>query len=133
MAARREPSSGAIRLHSGCMALQVEAIFENGVLRPLAPLMLKDRRHVRITVDEGASREEAPAVFNPRYAEMQWIPENAGQYIGEWLALDGARLVSHGATLNEGDAEARARGVEEPLFYHVPRDWDQPSDGGLWL
>jgi len=33
--------------------------------------------------------------------------------------------------LNEVDAEARAQGVEEPLFFHVPQDWDQPS-AGLW-
>ena len=72
--------------------MQVEAIFENGVLRPLAPLRLKDRQHVTITVDEAASGEETPAAFNPRNAEMQWIRENAGRYIGEWLALDGERL-----------------------------------------
>ena len=112
--------------------MQVEAIFENGVLRPLAPLRLKDRQHVTITVDEAASGEETPAAFNSRNAEMQWIRENAARYIGEWLALDGERLISHGATLNEVDAVARARGVEEPLFYHVPEDWGQPS-AGLWL
>ena len=63
---------------------------------------------------------------------MQRIREIAARYIGECLALDGERLISHGATLNEVDAEARARGVEEPLFYHVPEDWGQPS-AGLWL
>jgi predicted DNA-binding antitoxin AbrB/MazE fold protein len=115
------------------MALQVEAIFENGVLRPLAPLGLKDRQHVTITVDEVASGQEQPVAFNPRYAEMRWIRENAGRYIGEWLALDGEQLISHGASLHEVDAEASGRSVEEPLFYHVPLDWGQPSAGGLWL
>lgn len=107
----------------------MEAIFENGVLRPLAPLGLKDHQHVTITVDEAESREETFNAFNPRYAEMQWIRENVGQ----WLALDGDRLVSHGPTLNKVGAEARAKGVEEPLFYHVPRDWGERSAGELWL
>ena len=115
------------------MAVQVEAVFENGVLRPLAPLKLKDRQHVTITVDLAADGEATPVAFNPRYAEMQWIRENAGRYLGEWLALEGERLISHGSTLKEVDAEARSRGVEEPLFYHVPQDWGQPSAGGLWL
>jgi hypothetical protein len=106
---------------------------EQAPLRPLAPLGLKDRQHVTITVDEVAPGEVPPAAFNPRHAEMQWIGKNAARYIGQWLALDGERLISHGATLNEVDAEARARGVEEPLFYHVPQDWGQLSAGGLWL
>ena len=32
---------------------QIEAIYENGVLRPLKPLALADQQRVRITIDNG--------------------------------------------------------------------------------
>ena len=33
------------------MPLTVEAVYENGVLKPAQPLPLKEREHVRITVE----------------------------------------------------------------------------------
>lgn len=35
------------------MTLSVEAIYENGVLRPVEPLPLKEHEQVRITVQQG--------------------------------------------------------------------------------
>ena len=32
---------------------QIEAIYENGVLRPLKPLELADQQRVRITIENG--------------------------------------------------------------------------------
>jgi len=32
------------------MAITVEAVYENGVLKPAAPLHLKEHQHVRITI-----------------------------------------------------------------------------------
>ena len=32
---------------------QIEAIYENGVLRPLKPLELEDQQRVRITIENG--------------------------------------------------------------------------------
>ncbi|MCI0641505.1 MAG: antitoxin family protein [Gemmataceae bacterium] len=37
------------------MAIVVEAVYENGVLKPAAPLPLKERETVRITVEPQAS------------------------------------------------------------------------------
>ena len=34
------------------MSKQLEAVYENGVLRPLQPLALADQQHVMVTVDE---------------------------------------------------------------------------------
>lgn len=39
------------------MTKQVEAIYENGVLRPLEPLSLAENEHVTVTI--GARREQA--------------------------------------------------------------------------
>jgi predicted DNA-binding antitoxin AbrB/MazE fold protein len=34
------------------MALTIEAVYENGILRPLGPLFLKEHQQVRITITE---------------------------------------------------------------------------------
>lgn len=46
------------------MALQVDAVYENGVLRPLQPLDLKEHEHVVVSVVkvEGASKGPRLAV-----------------------------------------------------------------------
>ena len=59
------------------MSKQLEAVYENGVLRPLQPLTLADQQHVLVTVDEildykawatAQLRELGPA---PGLAEIQ--------------------------------------------------------------
>ena len=41
------------------MPLQVDAVYENGVLRPLQPLDLKEHEHVRVSVVKGAAPSRA--------------------------------------------------------------------------
>lgn len=43
------------------MTATTDAIYENGVLRPLAPLPLAEGAHVEVTVTEVASTPSAPA------------------------------------------------------------------------
>ncbi len=42
------------------MRIQVEAIYENGVLRPLEPLELAENQHVTITLSDGVKRQQGP-------------------------------------------------------------------------
>jgi antitoxin (DNA-binding transcriptional repressor) of toxin-antitoxin stability system len=57
-------------------------------------------------------------------AAFQWINAHASDYHGQWLALDGDRLLAHSANLAEVAAAARALGVQFPLLHLVepPRD-----------
>jgi len=43
------------------MALTVEAIYENGVLKPTQPLPLRDHEKVRVTLDTGLGRARQTA------------------------------------------------------------------------
>jgi predicted DNA-binding antitoxin AbrB/MazE fold protein len=47
------------------MALTVEAIYENGVLKPTQALPLKEREKVQITIHTAASRVQATAGLIP--------------------------------------------------------------------
>lgn len=46
--------------------------------------------------------------------EMQWVNEHRNQYFGEWVALDGDRLVAHGPNAREVYDKARSLGVPVP-------------------
>ena len=60
--------------------------------------------------------------------EMLWLARESGPYAGQWVALDGARLLAHGHKLSEVRAAALAAGVEDPLLASVPDD-DLPFGG----
>ncbi len=110
------------------MPRQLEALYEKGILRPLTPLDLVEHQRVHLTLEEGPARlswESAEAV-NERREELRWLAKESGPYAGDWVALDGPRLVAHGEKLASVRAAA---GVSEPFFARVPRDKDTPFGG----
>lgn len=74
-----------------------------------------------------------PARLNPidRSHELAWIIEHGREYQGEWVVLDGDRLIGHGVDPGPLVERARSQGVDRPL---VTRIEEEPiaSTGG-WL
>jgi predicted DNA-binding antitoxin AbrB/MazE fold protein len=105
------------------MARQLEAVYEQGILRPLEPLVLAEHQRVQLSIEERPERhgnETIPPV-NERREEIKWLAKEAAPYAGEWVALDGYCLVAHGERLAAVRTSAQAAGVIEPLFARVPR------------
>lgn len=63
--------------------------------------------------------------------EEQWLKENSCKYKGEWVVLDGSRLVGHGSDPRPIVAKARSEGVITP-FVEFIRDETEPFTGA-WL
>jgi len=61
--------------------------------------------------------------YNGRRIEMEWLRNHGHEYAGEWVALDGNRLLAHGRVAKQVFAEARQSGVPRPLFAHL-----EPTD-----
>lgn len=59
-------------------------------------------------------------------AAFKWINEHTSEYPGQWLALDGDRLLAHGPELAEVAATARALGVQFPLLHLVEPPREHP-------
>jgi predicted DNA-binding antitoxin AbrB/MazE fold protein len=117
------------------MVRRIEAVYENGVLRPLEPLALEERQRVEVTIRDRAelkSRVEH-VVSIDRQAEMKWIGDHQDEYRGQWLALWGDQLISHGLDARAVFDEAHRKGIERPFMHHVPPDPDLPSAGLLLL
>jgi len=112
------------------MTIHLDAVYEQGVLRPLEPLTLAEHQRVRVTVEEqkrSLSWESAEQLDDCR-AELDWLANESRHYAGEWVALDGNRLVAHGPKLAAVKAAAQAAGVSRPFFASVP-DADLPFGG----
>ena len=109
------------------MVRQLEAVFENGVLRPLEPLALPERQHVILTLTEAPQKEQ----IQSRKREQEWLSAHGHEYRGQWVALDGDALVSHGSKALAVRDEARQKGVQFPLMVRVGEDFGEPSAG--WL
>jgi predicted DNA-binding antitoxin AbrB/MazE fold protein len=112
------------------MAIHVEAVYEQGVLRPLEPLALAEHQRVHVTVEDRnppLSWESAEPTDHSR-AELDWLANESRHFAGEWVALDGNRVVAHGPKLAAVKAAAQAAGVSQPFFASVPDD-DLPFGG----
>ena len=108
---------------------QLEAVFEGGVLRPLEPLSLKENQRVLLTVTDAPSVTEK----SERKAEMEWLRQHEHRYLGQWVALDGSTLLSHGSDAHAVRDEARQKGIMQPLLVHIPEELNRPSAGLLQL
>src|SRR5262245_29696549 len=51
---------------------------------------------------------------------MRWMKEHSHEYGGQWVALDGDRLIAHGANADEVFAIADADGAYLPLVTYIP-------------
>ena len=109
------------------MARQLEAVFKEGVLRPVEPLLLAENQHVLVTIADIPE----PVTSLTRTDESKWLQMNQDEYRGQWVALQGKELVSYGPEALVVRDEARRKGFPRPLMVHVPDEPDLPSAG--WL
>ena len=61
---------------------------------------------------------------------QQWMEEHAHEYGGQWVALDGNRLIAHGENAEEVFAAADADGAYLPLVTYIPPA-DAPPFAGV--
>ena len=87
------------------MTQHAEAIFEDGLLRPLEPLSLQDKQHVLLTITDAP----APGANSGWMPEQVWLSAHGQEYSGQWVALNGEELLSHGPDARRVRDEARAK------------------------
>ena len=66
-----------------------------------------------------------------RSRETAWIAEHWREFPGEWVLLDGDRLIAHGDNPLPFKEKARAEGIDRPYLVHLPEN-DAPFTGG-WM
>lgn len=67
-----------------------------------------------------------------RSAEMSWIAQPDPRFVGNWVVLDGDRVLASGPTAKAVYDQAKLKGIEAPFIAYVSPHRDQPFAGG-WL
>jgi len=65
-----------------------------------------------------------------RSRQMAWIAAHQEEYAGQWVALDGDRLIAHGDDPMTFKEQVLAE-TDRPFIVHIPKETG-PSMGG-WL
>ncbi|MCP9496879.1 MAG: DUF5678 domain-containing protein [Pyrinomonadaceae bacterium MAG19_C2-C3] len=91
------------------------------ILEALPALSPDERAQVKALID---SLPDAPApTYNTHESERAWIEQHRAEYLNQWVALDGDRLLAHGTDAREVYLVARATSDAVPYIERV-----KPSD-----
>lgn len=61
--------------------------------------------------------------------EMRWLAEHREEYAGQWVALKGGRLLSHGTDAKAVYQAARKLGIESPVVVQIESSDELPFGG----
>ena len=71
---------------------------------------------------------QAPKL-NRRELALQWVARNSNDFAGQWVVLDGDRLLAHGTAAREVAQAARVHGVGTPAIIRIPEGEELPFAG----
>lgn len=85
----------------------------------------------RLTEQAASAEQNVTRIINSKTyeAEYRWLREHAAQYAGQWVALEGERLLSHGVDVRAVHTAAQAAGVRFPYLVQVEADTELPFGG----
>jgi hypothetical protein len=72
--------------------------------------------HALETASRPVVREVAPLNLS---RELQWLATHRHEYLGQWVALEGDRLLAHGTNAREVFQQARQAGVASPFIEQI--------------
>ena len=111
------------------MSLSVDQI-----IKSIEQLPAAERERIRRWLEEKETSNGAAegSLANRSAKSLRWLDENRERYLGQWVALDGDRLIANGATAKEVYSKAKNEGVEIPFVELVAERDSGPFTGG-WL
>lgn len=59
-----------------------------------------------------------------------WLTANRAAYLGQWVCLDGDKLISHGSEAKQVYADAKSQGIVTPFMEQVQPEEAGPYWGG---
>lgn len=113
------------------MPTVIEAIYENGMLKPLVETDLKEQQRYELLVKEAAPAATSDSANHDPYRrrEYEWLRQHQVEYAGQYVALQGDQLISHADNLRELYRLARAAGCAAPFIIRVEAPDELPFGG----
>jgi hypothetical protein len=109
---------------------QIDALTDEEKRSLVDSLKEQQKRDRQTMVSENGAAQARPDTQRER--EMQWIAEHSHEYAGQYVALDGERLIAHGTDGRAVLAAARQAGVKHPLISRI-ESLDEEAFWGGWL
>ena len=69
------------------------------------------------------------AKYRTHYEERAWIEAHRDEFLDQWVALDGGRLISHGDDAKKVYDEAREQGINAPYLVRVSQEQEAVAGG----
>lgn len=91
-------------------------------LEDLRSLMRWLRDQERLAVQDQQAEDLVREQTERFRRAMKWIDDHRAEYLGQWVALEGERLVSHGPNARQVHQQAKAAGIEIPFVVRVERE-----------
>ena len=106
------------------------------IIKSIAQLSAAEQERIRRWLEDkratNGERQGSQAHANRSGRSLRWLHKNRENYPGQWVALDGDRLIASGRTAKEVYSKAKAEGVVIPFVELVTDQQSVPSSGG-WL
>lgn len=104
------------------------------VIESIRRLPLPEQEKVRHWMEEqhrpGPSNGDRNGGAEKFRSAMRWIEEHRDEYLGQWVCLDGDKLVAHGSDANTVYSTARSKGIDIPFIEQIRVDETAPAWGG---
>jgi len=89
------------------------------ILEEAMKLPPEERTRLRDALDRLESNGDSTKTYKTNEQERTWIEVHREQYLNQWVALDGDRLLAHGMDAKQVYDEARQQGVTSPYLERV--------------
>ena len=104
----------------------MSSVIVERILEEVKRLTPEEQRELR----EALSRETSPPRmdYDTHERERAWIERHRDEYLEQWVALDGDRLLAHGPDARAVYLAAREAGVRAPFVEHIK----PKQEGAFW-
>jgi hypothetical protein len=99
-----------------------EAILER--VRRLPPVQQEEVLRFASDLEKPSGTRKVP--MRDRSREVRWIDEHRTEHAGQWVALEGERLIAADADAQKVYAAAIAEGIASPFVVRIPPDDASP-------
>jgi hypothetical protein len=89
------------------------------ILEEAMKLPPEDRHRLRAALDSLEANGDAALAYINNEQERAWIEAHREQYLNQWVALDGDRLIAHGADAKRVYDEAKKQGITSPYLERI--------------
>lgn len=103
------------------------------VIEAIRTLPRAEREKIRRTLETEKMAQDARVQEDIGQYKLsrKWIEEHNEEFLGQWVCLEGDKLIAHDADALEVNRQARAAGIESPFIVQMI---DEPKNfTGAWL